>query len=54
MDPLPSVKSAFSILSREESHQRNGSLSNTSGLSKVQTSGFYSKFTDPKRIKEEI
>lgn len=47
MDPLPSVKTAFSIISREESLQRNASLSSDSQpVSKSQPSAFNSKFNN--------
>ncbi|KAJ9538263.1 LOW QUALITY PROTEIN: hypothetical protein OSB04_030996 [Centaurea solstitialis] len=45
IDPLPSVKAAFSIVSREESHR--GVL--TSSLSKTQSSAYASKFIDNKK-----
>ncbi|XP_042752826.1 uncharacterized protein LOC111921163 isoform X2 [Lactuca sativa] len=48
MEPLPNVKTAFSILSREESLQKNGSLSSVSS-SKPQVFVFNSKVTDSKR-----
>ncbi|KAI3781841.1 hypothetical protein L2E82_11867 [Cichorium intybus] len=44
MKPLPNVRTAFSIISREESFQKNGSLS--SNQLKVQTSVFNSRFKD--------
>jgi len=46
-DPLPSVKTAFSIVSREESH-RGVSNSNNTGL-KPQASAYFSKTPDNKR-----
>ena len=46
MDPLPNVKSALSIVSREESHQKNGSLSCSFNVSKSQSSAFNSRFND--------
>ncbi|KAJ9542639.1 hypothetical protein OSB04_029145 [Centaurea solstitialis] len=46
-EPLPSVKTAFSIVSREESH-RGVSYSNNSG-SKGQSSAFFGKAPEPKR-----
>ncbi|XP_023771360.1 uncharacterized protein LOC111920014 [Lactuca sativa] len=48
MEPLPNVKSAFFILSREESLQKNGSLGSTVS-SKPQVSMFNSKVNDFKR-----
>ncbi|KAI3508512.1 hypothetical protein L1887_23520 [Cichorium endivia] len=49
MEPLPNVRTAFSIISREESFQKNGSLSNNSV--KVQSSAFNSRFDDSKNNK---
>ncbi|KAI3688864.1 hypothetical protein L2E82_46759 [Cichorium intybus] len=50
MDPLPNVRSAFSIISREESRQKHGSLSsNTNNNS--QPAAFNSKAIDFKRNK---
>lgn len=49
MEPLPSVRAAFSIISREESHQKNGSSVTISN--KTQTSGFTSKINEQKRGK---
>lgn len=49
MDPLPNVRSAFSIISREESRQKNGSLTNNMGTS--QPAAFNSKTNDFKRNK---
>ncbi|XP_023754962.1 uncharacterized protein LOC111903417 [Lactuca sativa] len=49
MEPLPNVKTAFSILSREESIQRNGSLSSlqsSQSLSKSQSTAFNSRFNN--------
>ena len=46
-DPLPSVKTAFSIVSREESH-RGVSNSNNTGL-KTQTSAYFSRTPENKR-----
>ena len=46
MEPLPTVKSAFSILSREESLQKGGSMSSSS--SKPGPSAFASKFNNNK------
>lgn len=46
MEPLPNVRTAFSIISREESFQKNGSLSQSS--EKVQPTAFNSHFNDPK------
>ncbi|KAJ0836374.1 putative transcription factor interactor and regulator CCHC(Zn) family [Helianthus annuus] len=42
-DPLPSVKSAFAIISREESHRSGSSTSKTSNIA------FNSKFSDNRR-----
>ena len=52
IDPLPTVKTAFSIVSREESHLRNCSFSSQS-VNKNQTSvsAFNSKFNDQKKNK---
>lgn len=47
MDPLPHVKAAFSIDSREESLQKEGPLSSSS--SKTQASTFVGKFSDQKK-----
>nr|KAJ0213000.1 hypothetical protein LSAT_V11C400157850 [Lactuca sativa] len=49
MEPLPSVKTAFSILSREESLQRNGSLGSLQSFqtsSKSQSTAFNSRFNN--------
>ena len=49
MDPLPNVKTAFSIVSREESLQRNGSLTSlqaSQSVNKSQSSTFNSKFNN--------
>lgn len=48
MDPLPDVKETFSVVSREESHEKGGSLSNSS--SKTQGYAFAGKFSDQKKI----
>ena len=48
MEPLANVKYALSILSREESLQKNGSLSSTSS-SKPHVSIFNNKSNDLKR-----
>ncbi|KAL7593528.1 uncharacterized protein LOC111904273 [Lactuca sativa] len=45
MEPLPNVKTAFSILSREESLQRNGSLTSLQS-SKSQPTAFNSRFNN--------
>lgn len=49
MEPLPNVRTAFSIISREESFQKNGSLSNNHV--KIQLSAFNSSFNDSKTNK---
>lgn len=49
MEPLPKAKISFSIVSREESNQKNGSISNVSN--KGQTFSFVGKFNDPKRLR---
>ncbi|XP_052622581.1 retrovirus-related Pol polyprotein from transposon RE2 isoform X2 [Lactuca sativa] len=49
MDPLPNVKTAFSIVSREESLQRNGSLTSlqaSQSVNKSQSSALNSKFNN--------
>ncbi|XP_052626943.1 uncharacterized protein LOC128133515 [Lactuca sativa] len=48
MDPLPNVKTTFSIVSREESHHKNGALTSVSNVSKTQSSAFNSIFNDRK------
>ncbi|XP_023756901.1 uncharacterized protein LOC111905437 [Lactuca sativa] len=40
MDPLPTVKTTFSIVSREESLQRNGSFTSSQSVSKTQSNAF--------------
>jgi len=45
-DPLPTVKTAFSIMSSEESHKGNNQ---TTGISKQNSSAFVSKGPDPKK-----
>lgn len=52
MDPLPNVKTTFCILSREESHQKNGSLS-FYNVAKTQSSTFNSKFNDNMKIQNQ-
>lgn len=49
MEPLPNVRTAFSIISREESFQKNGLLSRNP--LKVQTSVFNSRFNDSRNNK---
>lgn len=51
MDPLPNVKVAFSIVSREESHQKQNSFKNPSIVSKTQTSAFSSRVNNQRRNK---
>lgn len=46
-DPLPSVKTAFSLVSREESHR--GGSNTTTSVNKTQISAFLSKFSDNKK-----
>lgn len=46
MEPLPNVRTAFSIISREESFQKNGSLSQSS--EKTQPTAFNSRFNKVK------
>ena len=48
MDPLPGVKSAFSLVSREESNQKHNTHSN-SVTNKSQSSAFASRFIDQKK-----
>ena len=53
MDPLPNVKTAFSIVSREESLQRNGSLTSlqaSQSVNKSQSSTFNSKFNNKTNV----
>lgn len=47
--PLPSVKTAFATISRQESQQKGGSISQTS--TKSQATAFVGKFNDQKRNK---
>lgn len=54
MEPLPTVKTAFSLVSREESNQKHGFSSNSSNSNKVQSSAFVSKFSDQKKCKGKI
>lgn len=49
-DPLPNVKTAFAIVSREESNQRGGSSSSVS-TNKSQPTAFFGKLNDQKRGK---
>lgn len=52
MDPLPNVRTAFSIVSREESHQKNGSLSLGTGKGNgSQSSAFNVKLNEQKKGK---
>lgn len=52
IEPLPNVRTAFSIISREESRQRNGSLSsNSNNSNKTESVAFNSKFNESKRNK---
>lgn len=48
MDLLRNVKSAFSIVSREESHLKNGTLSSSSNVTKTQSSTFNNRVSDKK------
>lgn len=51
MEPLPTVKTAFSLVSREESNQKHGFNSNSSSNNKPQSSTFVSQFADQNKVK---
>ena len=53
MKPLPNVKTAFYIIYREESRQKNGSLISGS-TSKTQASIFNKSVTDFKRVQIKV
>lgn len=51
MEPLPNVRAAFSIIYREESNQKNGSLNSNTARTQTQNSAFVAKTGDQKRFK---